>query len=493
MPVKYELPSPEHRSRLLTVDFGADPQPPICSAHTNSQKNSRHCETCRVYFCWRTRMTKRFNRLGLAFTKDVSHYPPGPCPEGHRDVFVAGTAGCEPCRLLRNWRQRQYHHERKAGIRRVTDVAQVREHLQALRAGDMTAAEIARAASCGERTVEKILGNVSGRRYISATVARGILDIPVPEVRFDLAPTAGGSIRFRVSAVGVHRRIQAACCAGHPLAYQARRLGYTPKTVREWLAHDLVSTQAARAVRHLYPTLVANPGTDTSTTELAHRKGWLPARYFSPTNIDDPHYQPLRRINRPGVRRQLRALAWMAHGPEQIGREIGEPPLDVSAWTDGASYPAYIAHLVDALYDKLSGRFGPAYNIARRARKQNWASPAAWHDIDIHAPNARPQIVLDPGVNKSSYVLDSQIYLAIDGQIPAADLIHDEKVVVVRVLHRRNWSDRRIGVWLRWCDDPSTAATAVAHFRARNGIADRPTVNTGGSTAENDFIITAAA
>lgn len=471
------LPTRADRDHLLHVVYGDDPQPNPCAAagHTDP-KGHRDCPTCKAVCQWRNRMYRRFNERGLKLSFDDRAYDdpePPRCPHGHSGT-PAQRKDCQECRTYRAWQDRERWRMRRAGVDRVfTDWDALTAHLTRLRAAGMIAEDIARAAQCGASTVRNLLRGTDGRLFVRIEVAQRILAVAIPERQLHLIPNASGALRRYVDATGTHRRIRAASRAGHSITSQARRIGWSNHTVRGWLKRPTVQVDAAEAVAALYPTLIAEPGADPGAATVAARKGWTAAKYFSASNIDDPSYDPFALIDNPvGVHRQLRALAWMGQGPREVAALIGEPIGRVRAWLDGGPAPAYARHMVDDAFERLSGRFGPDERIARRARRQSWAPPLAWHDIDVHNPRSRPLVNLPPRDSESAYPLESQVLQALLGVTPAGDLLQLEKDTVVRCLHQSGWSDRRIAAWLRWnpTGDLDKGANAVGKFRERQKI-----------------------
>lgn len=421
-------------------------------------------------------MYERFRARGLKFapsghTFDDDELPR--CPLGHKDT-PTNRKNCEHCRNRRNWQERRYRTMRRKGIDRCfTDLSALVAHLDALEDAGMIAADIARAANCAESTVQRLLGGLDGRRFVRADVARRLLAIPVPTQRIQLVPTVNGRRIRRIDATGTRRRVQAAARGGHSLAWQARRLGWSDFTVKSWMHMATVTVDQAEAVASLFPVLIARPGASRAAAAIAARKRWIEARYFSPTNIDDPEYDPFRIIKNPrGVYRRLRALAWDAQGPEEVAAFIGEAPEQVEIWMEGGPAPAYAGHMVDAAFEALAGREGPDQRAADRARHMGWPSWAAWYEVDMDSSFSKPRHDLLCSDRKTDYPLESQVYLALMGRIPQDELLHEERVRAVRFLHQLGWTDRRIAAWLRWNPDGDLdkGLDAVCHFRKREQI-----------------------
>jgi hypothetical protein len=499
-----ELPSREQRDQLLNGCYGHDPQPPRCEQHSDPKATKHQCGVCNTFNQWRIRMTKRFHRRGLRLVlKDRTYEPdrpetaPPPCPDRHGDVSLAARQGCQPCRLLRNWRAREYRRLHDQGVAlTITDCEQISHHVKLLRDSGMPPTSIARAAQCGEATVRRLLRGGTASQFMLAAAGQRILAIPAPARRLNLVPDASGAVRLRIDSTGTQRRIRAACRAGHGLHAQARRLGYAYLTVRSWLRESTVSVDVADAVAAQFPTLIARPGTDTTSAADAARRGWHAARYFSDTNIDDPAYNPFAIVKKPvALHRKLRALARIGNGPKQVADFIGEDPEQIDVWMEGGPAPAYADHLVDAAFEALSFTLGPDTELADRAAGLNWPSPLAWHDIDINDPRLRACTAATAGFRTTEHPLASQVLQCLMGRIPAADLVDDEKTAVVRILHNAGWSDRRIAAWTRWSDDIENGRGAVGKWRERNvitggGIAVRAW---GGCNDDVDHIVVPSA
>ena len=498
--VKYTLPTAEQRAELLTGTFGTDREPAPCQQHpTNPNAYRKACAACLDTARWRNRMTERFNRRGYAFVVDGRDAPPQDpeppaCPGGHTDCLAGYRAGCEACHGIWLWRKRQRYREELDGISRITAPDQVCGHIDRLRGGGMTLREIARAARCSYIAVRRLASTDNIPGFCTTALARKVLAVPVPDRTCTLITDANGALVPRVPAAGTHRRIQAMCAAGHTLIVQGRKLGYAASTLARWLKEDTVPTYLADDVAALFPAMIAEPGASATTTTYARKMKWLPARYFSAATIDDPDYKPFARKDSPGVRRKLRALAWDGQGPRQVAEFIGEPVGAVCCWTSGGTLPAYVEHLVDVAYRELSQRPGPDHAVAALAREFGWAPPMAWYGIDIDHPRACAQVNLAGRDTPTQYPLLSQVFQCLIGLIPADDLVHAEKVAVVRILHRRGLTDMEIARVTRWGPDLKVAEDSVCHYRGRWGIGDRkPTDRSLAGAAADVFRLPAVA
>jgi hypothetical protein len=501
---QFPVPTREDRDLILNVVYVGDPRPPTCQlpGHADPKTNKAECEPCRAFHLWRQRMYGRFHRRGLRLTLDDRDYDdpePPRCPLGHA-FTSANHKACDHCKARHNWLERRRIKLRSEGVALMfSDWDVLLPHLRRLREGGMTPHDIARAASCGADAVERLLRGVTTKRAIRADFARRLLDIPVPGRSLRLVPNARGVLRLdRVDATGTRRRVQAACRAGHSIAAQSRRLGWSAATMRSWLTAAAVHVDIVDAVAILFPTLISQPGGDTAAAEIAASKGWVEARYFSATNIDDPAYDPFAIVDNPvGLHRRLRALAWMGHGPGEVAAFTGEDPEQVEVWLKGGPALAYATHLVDAAFEALVGDFGPDSEVREHAIRLDWAPPLAWHDIDIDDPDAQPCYSLPPGESETDHPLESQVLQALIGRIGAAEMLKTEKARAVRILHNAGWSDRRIAAWLRWNPDGDIdkGKDAVSAWRRREGIVGGgpASIGLGKDDAEEGRIVTPAA
>ncbi len=466
-------PDEETRAKLLNVVYGHDQQPPFCPDHVDTQTNRRSCATCNTFHKWYRRMRMRFDRQGFRFLKPERPDPKPPaCPQGRS--FSTHYHECDACVQLKRWDERQYSKGRRRGqLRSVHDLAPLLERLDLLERRGMINADMA-AATKGAVSFDAVRELRAGRRtQVFGRTYRALMSIPIPD-RPDVmfVPDAAGSLVRSVDGTGTRRRLHAARLNGWPIHVQAARLGWPKGTVRNWAHADSVPLDGADAVAMLYPALMREHGGNTHTASLARTEGRVPGRFFSEANIDDPRYDPFVMVEKPwGLRRRLRGMAWLGHGPEEIAAEIDEPASLIRVWMLGGPAPAYANYVVTPVYERLSFTQGDNTEAADLARHMGWASPLAWDDIDMDKASSQPRVNLPSnGSGRTSHVLTSTVFDALDGKIPAADLLHAEKATVVWTLHRRGWSDRRIGAWLRWSVDLDRARAAVAKFREREGI-----------------------
>lgn len=483
------IPTIDERDHLLYVVHGHDQRPPACVEHTKTQANRSSCADCLAVDRWTHRMGGRFRRQGMRLiladhlVRAYGDNDPEPqCPEGHprRDQYVKI---CKACRARKAWLGRQRRRKRRTGNDVVhTDWEGLVAHVRNLHeVGGLPYREIARAANVNHGCVARLMnpgtGTAKGRTSVS--VANRLLAIPVPQLRFRIVLGARSYQRRNVESTGTRRRMRAACWRGHSLSAQARRIGYAPETAYQWIAGDVVPLDVAEAIADIYPDLIANPGDSRIAIGMARQRKFHPPRLYGPDNIDDPAFEPLRRITATcGIWRRQRALAWMGYGPAELAAFFDDNPDNVERWIYGRSAPAYALHLMRDAFDKLSGTRGPNAEIAQVARENRWDPPLAWYDIDIDDARSRACVDLPSTDSRNRYPLDSQIWWAVAGLVPAAELLHTEKARAVHILHAAGLTDREIAVRLHWNEagDADKGMSAVCAFRIR--IAEEATIDT---------------
>lgn len=496
MRTRLSVPDVATRATLLTTFSGDDPEPQQCPDHGDPEGNYRHCAKCRVKKNWRGRMQKRFNERGFSFASYpyIAGDPRPPVCDlpGHADCQKHRNT-CKTCRVQDNWRTRDYRRRKQVGdLAHTADLGPVVEHLNALEAAGMLLTDVARRTGLDCDSIYDI--RRGRRKRVRVETSEAILALPIPARPRHLIPAADGSLRRRVDSIAAHRRVRALAADGFGIRAQAAMMGYSEGTVYDWFAHPTITVEADDAVAELTRRLAGQPGPSRIAAGVARSKGWLGRRYWSEATIADRKYDPLRVIESHGLCRRLQALAFLAHGPAEIGALVDEAPETILKWTLGAPAPAYANQLVIPVYERLSFAQGSDREAADLAAHHEWASPLAWDDIDMDRALSRPRVQVTGG--KTSLVLTSTIFDAIDGKIPAEELLHDEKVQVVRSLHRRGWSDRRIGAWLRWHSDLDRAQANVTKFREREGIVGFGIAMLGGNVnyeSVNGLILTGAA
>lgn len=282
------LPSRELRDTLLCVDFADDPRPPECDQHSAPGRTKNVCELCHATLCWRMRMLKRFHKRGLILALDDRVYDvapqPPPCPDGHSNNATAAVQGCEPCRLLRNWRQREYQRLHKAGesITSTDDWDALRHHVKLLHEVMSTAA-IARAAGCGITTILKLLRDSTAPYPMGVDLTKRILAVPVPPTR--------PALQLITNPVGVYRRLRAMAWDGNGPRQVAPFIGENIKTVTGWL-HGQPAPAYMNRVLDAALEQMPTPGPDTAIAARARRQGWAPALAWHDLDIDNPNIRP---------------------------------------------------------------------------------------------------------------------------------------------------------------------------------------------------------
>lgn len=338
----------------------------------------------------------------------------------------------------------------------------VAERIELLRSRGIRAVAIAARAGVSTFTIRHIQHGECDR--VQADTYTAIMAIPVPQ-----APT-GDAL---VDATGTRRRLEALACDDWPGYEIVEPLGYHRTCATLWRRSKKVTADAAAAVKLRYGQLEGQRGPVPYTGASARNKGWLPRRYWPADRIDSPRYNPFRTLAQPiGVRRMLRALTAIGHGLVDLARELDEPdPSTIEKWLLDGDVPTYARHLVDAVFDRLFWTPGDDVEAIDRALHLGWFTPAAWGGVDIHRPSSRPKPNA-PRPRKDE-VLPSAVHDALDGRLADKE-IHAlsiaERVTIVTILHRRGWSDQRIGVHLRWADTPKRAGELVTRFREWHNI-----------------------
>lgn len=182
-----------------------------------------------------------------------------------------------------------------------------------------------------------------------------------------------------------------------------------------------------------------------------------------------------------GPRRRSQALATMGFGVKRQAHELGisSHTVDRIANASRRDVPAQwckpeIATAIDKLYQRITRDGLPAANaheLSARAKSiaaatsHGWHGPDAWDEDTIDDPRAEPYSHRDARKPPKDTVSPSMVWVAIAGGSELAELTLAERVEVVTILARRQWSDERIGAHLR------TNGDNILAFRTRHGIA----------------------
>lgn len=145
-----------------------------------------------------------------------------------------------------------------------------------------------------------------------------------------------------------------------------------------------------------------------------------------------------------GVQRRLRALVAAGWTQSAIAAELGHRVQAVGALIWTAQQVMVKTHRsVAEVFERLSGMPAPREGTARRGfeysvalgRRERWAPPLAWDDIDND-----PRPVRVERVSRLEFVDELVVELTCNGHRPRR-LSHAELRLVIRVLHSRQFGD----------------------------------------------------
>jgi hypothetical protein len=224
-----------------------------------------------------------------------------PHRHGTRAAYVKDRCRCAACTAANTAASRAAARDRALGVPSgFVDVAEVRAHLQTLRAAGIGYQQIARLAGT----------SVTHLREISHTVVRSGNRPPIRRIRRELAATllgiapvaANRAPQSQLEATGTRRRLQALIAAGWPEPELAAQLGRTLTNLRRTMSSRTVTTRTAQRVEQLYrelstsaPPVVTDAQREASAAAraLGTRRGWLPPLAWD--DIDtDPEPDPPR-------------------------------------------------------------------------------------------------------------------------------------------------------------------------------------------------------
>jgi hypothetical protein len=97
-------------------------------------------------------------------------------------------------------------------------------------------------------------------------------------------------------------------------------------------------------------------------------------------------------VSSVGTQRRLRALAAIGWDINTLARRGGYEPIAIRNWR-AARCPrikATQAARIAALYEQLSGTQGPSSRSCGHARREGWAPPLLWDELDIDDPAVNP-------------------------------------------------------------------------------------------------------
>lgn len=99
-----------------------------------------------------------------------------------------------------------------------------------------------------------------------------------------------------------------------------------------------------------------------------------------------------RSVDSAGTRRRVQALAWMGWPAAQVAARANTTAATLRTLilpTRRISFA--LSRRVAAVYEELSGVRGPSAGVAAKARQLGHAPPAAWDDVGIDDPKAKPR------------------------------------------------------------------------------------------------------
>lgn len=215
------------------------------------------------------------------------------------------------------------------GKSRRTDATQVIVHAERLAANGWSRAQIAHAASLGNRTVDRLF---TGCQKVSVITARAILSVRI-------GPPPEGP--REVDATGSRRRLQALVAIGYPITHLAPRIGLHHAALSHIARGDVAHVRATTAdvIAHQYRQLIRIPGTSDQARVDARRKGWHGPLAWD--DIDNPNVQP-DVSEEPGVE-----VTEKRPEVEHLAR-FGIPAEEIEART-GACH-SYVKQVISQLY-----------------------------------------------------------------------------------------------------------------------------------------------
>lgn len=96
-------------------------------------------------------------------------------------------------------------------------------------------------------------------------------------------------------------------------------------------------------------------------------------------------------VDAVGTRRRLQALCALGYPQKLLGKLIGMPQRQLSAFNYQDRVAAVTALRVAQVYERLHMTPGPSDLCRQYARRRNWIPPLAWDDIDD--PDEQPDLV----------------------------------------------------------------------------------------------------
>lgn len=287
---------------------------------------------------------------------------PPRCPN-HRDKHVAG---CTPCRTYQAWYSRTRKAEIAAGTwRPPLPVDQVRPHVLALVAANLTHERIAARAGVGRDAVARIARGAS--KTVLGHVAEAILGVPVPAD----PPRKLRRQTNLVDATGSRRRLQALAVCGWSTRDLARETGLSVATIQDvqrpkgW---ETVEPATAARIRAVYDRIdEATPGPTKVAATRARAKKWAPPLAWDDDTIDDPAARPTRHGDRTSKRSDVDEVA------VALALTGDRPATITQAEQREAIHRAWLAQVSD---DAIAARLGIQPDSVQRVRQRHgWTRP----------------------------------------------------------------------------------------------------------------------
>lgn len=164
------------------------------------------------------------------------------------------------------------------------------------------------------------------------------------------------------------------------------------------------------------------------------------AARFLAIDPTQPPSRPSKQTTEPfvpaeGARRRIRALLWMGWGYPQMTAHSGIANPAAILHQKGRWITRTTHDKVAAMYDALAMRQGPSAKAQTWARKQGYAPPLAWDDIDNDP--APLDSDADPGEIDAVAI---QRRMAGDKSVPLTD-VEREHLVALWAATGRSWAD----------------------------------------------------
>jgi predicted transcriptional regulator len=100
----------------------------------------------------------------------------------------------------------------------------------------------------------------------------------------------------------------------------------------------------------------------------------------------------LKAVSPVGTRRRIEALACIGWTRKAVSARVGYHPESLTCSLYRGKISGHTALAVARVYEELQHTRGPSAVTATKALKRGWIAPAAWDDVDIDDPQARPNL-----------------------------------------------------------------------------------------------------